>query len=205
MKANDFDGIANWYDRLAKLIFGDNIKKAQCHFLNELPIKGHVLIIGGGSGWILEEIFRIRPELKVDYVEAASKMIALSEERIPITSKVRFIHGTEVDIPAISYDCIITNFFLDVFEEERLLEVMYLLKTKLKQEGIWLCTDFQITDNWVHNLLLKAMHVFFALVSNLDAKTLLDFEGEFNKMNFCKANGQNFYSGMIHAAVYKSN
>lgn len=205
MKPNDFDGIAKWYDGLAKLVFGSEILVAQCHFLEELPEQGSILIIGGGSGLILEELFRVRPRIKIDYVEASSKMLALAENRIPQSANIQFIHGTEADIPTNNYDGIITNFFLDVFKEDRLVEILQRLEIKLKKDGVWLCTDFQKTGKFIQDLLLKIMHVFFRLVSNLESNTLLDFEPEFHKLNCRSIKDRSFYFGMIKAAVYRPN
>jgi len=203
MRSNDFDGIAKWYDRLAKFIFGDAIIKSQLHFLNELPEEGNLLIIGGGSGWILEEVVIFRPRLKIDYLEASAKMIELSKARNVSSTDVQFIIGTEVDIPETIYDGIVTNFFLDVFDESRLKVIMDHLKGKLSEDGVWLCTDFHKTGRWKHKLLLKTMHLFFGLVSNLDANTLIDFENEFKRLSLSCLKKQIFYNGMIFSAVYR--
>ena len=203
MRPNDFDGIAKWYDRLAKLIFGDAIVKSQLHFLNELPEEGKLLIIGGGSGWILKEVESHRPRLKIDYLEPSAKMMERSKARDVNYTNVEFIIGTEADIPETIYDGIITNFFLDVFDEERLKEIMHHLKAKLSKDGIWLCTDFQETGKLYQRFLLKLMHLFFGLISNLDANVLFDFEIEFNKLSLYCLKKQTFYNGMIFSAVYR--
>jgi ubiquinone/menaquinone biosynthesis C-methylase UbiE len=203
MRPNDFDGIAKWYDRLAKLMFGDALIKSQLLFLNELPEEGNLLIIGGGTGWILKEVVTLRPQLKIDYVEASTKMIALSKAKNESSTEVQFIIGTEADIPETIYDAIITNFFLDVFKEGRLKAIMHHLKGKLSKDGVWLCTDFKKTGKWQQRFLLKLMHLFFGLVSNLDANELIDFEIEFIKLSLSCSKKQISYNGMILSAVYR--
>ena len=74
---------------------------------------------------------------------------------------------------------------------------------KLRQGGLWLCTDFHKTGKLSHKLLLEAMHLFFGTISNLNAKRLLNFEMEFYKLNFRKSKDKNFYHGMIKTAVYR--
>ena len=203
MKSNDFNGVAKWYDQLASVVFGDAIKKAQVHFLNELPQEGKLLIIGGGTGWILNEIVRIRPKLKIDFVEASSKMIDLAKKQTPTLFGVQFMHCTEEAIPENQYAAVITNFFLDVFEWERLEEVMQKLKNHLAQQGIWLFTDFQKTGRFHHAFLIKVMHFFFRMISNLESKSLNNFEEAFQKLNLTEEEKAEYFGGMICSKVYR--
>jgi len=203
MKTNDFDSIAKWYDRLVNLVFGQAIKNAQTHFLKELPIDGRLLIMGGGTGWILEEIASIRPNLKVEYIEASLKMLSLAKEASIDELQVKFTYGTEKDIASTEYDVIITNFFLDVFEPNELSLVMHHLKGCLSKNGIWLCSDFQKTNKFRHKILLKAMHVFFGLISKLEAKKLMDFDAEFQQLGLHVEQHRLFYKGMIFSSVYR--
>ena len=203
MRSNDFDSVAKWYDRLSNLVFGSDIKEAQRCYLKELPIDGRLLIIGGGTGWILKEIGIVRPNLKVDYVEYSAKMIELSKNVKTELSEIQFIHGSERDIPKINYDAVMTNFFLDVFDPNRLGKVMEQLKSCMAKEGVWLCTDFREAGKWYQDILIWVMHVFFRLVVKLDAKTLVDFNAEFQKIGLETKNRKYFFKGMIFAAAYK--
>ncbi len=53
---NGFNRIAGVYDFLAKLVFGKHIRRSQEHFLKMVIQQNKVLVLGGGSGWILESI-----------------------------------------------------------------------------------------------------------------------------------------------------
>lgn len=205
MKLNDFDKVANWYDRLAKLVFGDAIKKAQTHFLEKIPKEGKLLIIGGGTGWILKELFILRPNLEVHYIEASTRMLALAKKNSPESFNVRFIHGTEKNMPETEYDCIITNFFLDVFKPKQLLNVVEKLKNHLAFKGVWLVTDFQKTAKFFHTLLIKVMHLFFRLISNLESKSLNDLSVPFQKLELTEAESTVYFGGMIYSKVYRLN
>ena len=112
---NGFNTIAKIYDTLAKIVFGRVIKKAQLHFLNEIPIEAKVLILGGGTGWILNSILKIRPAVEVWYIEASTKMISIAKKKVVGFNNIHFIHGTEQNIPVDQhYDVVITNFYFDL-------------------------------------------------------------------------------------------
>jgi len=81
--AANFNNSAWFYDPLSRVVYGKALVNAQSWLLNYIPKKANVLIVGGGTGWILEELTRIHPDdLTITYVEIAANMIALSEKRI---------------------------------------------------------------------------------------------------------------------------
>ena len=45
-----FDRVAPYYDRLARLVFGGSIRRAQRHFLSQVPAAARVLLVGGAPG-----------------------------------------------------------------------------------------------------------------------------------------------------------
>src|SRR5690348_16816239 len=97
---NSFDRIAGFYDALARIVFGKHIMNSQCYFLDALNDGSKVLILGGGTGWLLAELLSRKPHCEVWYVEASQRMITLSEVKTGAVKKnVHFIHGTEQSIP----------------------------------------------------------------------------------------------------------
>ena len=82
MPAN-YNKIAPVYDLLSRLVFGGAIVNAQRLLLPGLPRGQYrVLIVGGGTGWILDELGKQRPQgITVDYVEVSEKMISISKKR----------------------------------------------------------------------------------------------------------------------------
>ncbi len=198
-----FDNVAGIYDTLSFLVFGNDLRKAQQSLLDELPAKGVVLIIGGGAGWILGEVLSRRPELVIHYVEASEKMLDLSKTQVRAEANVTFIHGTEQEIPGQYYDCIITNFFLDVFAREQLLPAMTLMKEKLKATGVWFCTDFRDSGKHHHRFLIWLMHRFFRLFASLEANRLLDFRSYFADIEMVLSRETIFRKGLIFSSVYR--
>ncbi len=79
----NYNKIAKYYDLISRLVYGKAIIKAQVSLLKFIPANSSVLIIGGGTGWVLEELAKIHQEgLTIIYVENSSKMIALAQKEI---------------------------------------------------------------------------------------------------------------------------
>jgi len=60
MSAN-YDNASWFYERLSKLVFADTQVSAQEHFLNLILPESNILIVGGGTGQILESITELYP------------------------------------------------------------------------------------------------------------------------------------------------
>lgn len=202
-----FDRIAFLYDGLVKLVFGSVLRKAQCHFLEELPHHGRVLIMGGGSGWILEEIANSRKRLSIDYVEASEAMIKLAKER-ELELEVNFIHGNE-EYPTTGqeYDVVVTPFFLDLFGPKRFLRSMEKLDLCLAKQGMWIFTDFYIPTKGFARYYAKAlifvMYRFFRMCCGIDARKLPGFDQAFQQMNYEMKAEALYYFGIVRSRMYQ--
>ena len=200
----NFDRVAPFYDLLAFMVFGRSVRQSQCCFLDKLPKKGHVLVMGGGTGWLLEEMTSRRPQLSIDYIEASKKMIRKSTKRRVGDAQIQFIHGTEKEIPSDKkYDAVITHFFLDVFPASQLFGVMELLDKALSTGGLWFCADFQKTSKSFHLYLLRLMHWFFRKTAKMESRRLQDFHAHFKALGYQVMVERSFYNQMISSKVYK--
>src|ERR1700712_3870968 len=93
MKENNYDKIAWAYDWLGHLVFGSAIRNAQIDMLPFIAEGKKILIAGGGTGWILEEIARLyQSGLLITYIDISEKMICKSKKRWAGLNKVEFIN-----------------------------------------------------------------------------------------------------------------
>ena len=175
-KAN-YNSVAWFYDGLSRLVFGSSIKKAQIELLHFIPEKASILIVGGGTGWILEEIAKLYPSgLDITYIDSSSKMIGLSKKRNCAVNHVQFIEaGIEnTSLKDKSFDIIITPFAADGFTQEAWQQVFTKLHASLKPNGIWLYADFRLNDKspvW-QKLMIKLLYLFFKITCRIQADKL---------------------------------
>ncbi len=201
---NGFDKIAFVYDFLAKLVFGRNIIDAQKYFLSKIKSHSNVLILGGGTGWLLAKLLKAKPNCEVWYIEASAKMITRSRNRIVHGQAVHFIHGTENDIPkTIKFDAVITNFYLDLFSSLSLPVVINKIQSSLKPGSLWIVTDFVTNQKWWQEAMLKIMYWFFRLTCGIASTGLPPWHTLIGEAGFVKVRSKFFYKNFIEAAVWQ--
>ncbi len=174
-----FDRVAWCYDALAALIFGPALRNTQRAALAGLPPGApHVLILGGGTGWVLAEVLRRRPAATVLYLEASPRMLARARARLaPLQQgQVAFRHGTQDDLePADTFDAIVTFFVLDCLPEATVPAALARLDAARRPGAPWLLADFRPARQGWRRGLLAAMYAFFRFTTGLTTRTLTDF------------------------------
>lgn len=205
---NNYDKIANHYDALSRLVFFKSQVNAQIDQLHHIPKNSSVLIVGGGTGWILEEIAKIYPSgLKLVYVEISAKMIALSKKRYTEGNLVEFVNlGIEDFRTDTVFDMILTPFLFDNFAEQRAAKVFDQLNEYLKKDGLWFLVDFSLNKNngnWWKWLLLKSMYSFFKLLGIVEANQLIDMNPYFLNAGYKIFELRLYYGNFIKAVIFK--
>jgi ubiquinone/menaquinone biosynthesis C-methylase UbiE len=203
MSAN-YNNSAWFYDRFSRLVYGRALINAQVYLLRFISPGSAVLIVGGGTGWILEKLTRIHTGgLKITYVEVAAEMMRLSKKRKTGNNQVTFINDAieNVTLKA-DFDVVITPFLFDNFTSDTLQKVFNHINTLLKPEGKWLNVDFQLTGKWWQNILLKSMFLFFKILCNIEASQLPDIEKQFEQYGYKTIEQQTFFGDFVVATAY---
>ncbi|QNR83612.1 class I SAM-dependent methyltransferase [Pedobacter riviphilus] len=205
---NNYDKIANHYDTLSRLVFFKSQVNAQINQLPYIQENSRVLIVGGGTGWILEELAKIYTNgLKIVYVEISAKMIALSQKRNYKDNQVEFMNvGIENFKTDMLFDIILTPFLFDNFAEQRAAKVFRQLNEYLKKNGLWFLVDFslnKVNGNWWKRLMLGLMYSFFKLLGIVEADKLIDMPPYFFKANYQIVEERLYYSGFIKATIFR--
>ncbi|MCX2477831.1 methyltransferase domain-containing protein [Pedobacter sp. MC2016-15] len=207
---NNYDPIARYYDVLSRLVYFRAQLRAQTDQLHLIPANSKILIAGGGTGWILEEISKIRPEgLEITYIEISEKMLQLSGKRDVKANHVTYIHAAAEDFKTSeSYDVIITAFLFDNFSKDKISIVFDILNNTLREKGLWLFSDFYYTASegklW-QKLMLKAMYFFFRCISKVETNTLINTEAMFQQHHYHQMQVKKYYSGFIKSIVYQKS
>ncbi|MBS1689024.1 MAG: class I SAM-dependent methyltransferase [Bacteroidetes bacterium] len=206
--ANNYDRIAVLYDQLSFLFFGRAQRNAQLALLGHIEPGSNILIVGGGTGWILQEIAKRYPTgLCITYVEISQNMIQLSRGRDIAANAVQFINeAIENFTPTIAFDIIMTGFLFDNFSDDKANIIFSLLHSWLKTGGKWLFTDFDQEQAQRHHwqkLMLSAMYFFFRRVCNVEAKRLINIKPMFNNAGYKALSHVETYQRFIYSAVYQ--
>lgn len=204
----NFDWIAPVYDTLAFIVFGHRLQQAQVVFLNRIPPTASVLIVGGGSGWLLEQILRKREPKQVVYLETSAQMLALASQRIvqkALVGSVDFRVGDETSLqPDERFDVILTPFVLDLFPETTLASSFIpRLRNGLETDGLWLVTDFVNPQIGWQNALLWTMIRFFRLTAGIKVKRLADWQKLLAESGLSREKQQTQVGGMVSTEVWK--
>ena len=197
--AGNYDNSASFYDSLSRLVFGKALVNAQVYLLPHIPANSNILIVGGGTGWILEEITKLQPSgLSITYVEISVKMMALSQQRNTGQNKVSYINQAmeQVDLPA-DFDVVITPFLFDNFTEENLPGIFSRIHKTLKPEGILFYTDFQLTGKWWQYAMLKSMLLFFKILCGVESWHLPDVAKQFSEYGYEVVEEKNFFGDFV--------
>ena len=207
-----FDRVAPFYDKLARLVYGSSLQEAQLYLLPFIPPQSRVLVIGGGSGWLLEQLILTGKQLDILYLEAAPGMLALAKTKYSQLKacpgcRVTFRLGTEATLlPHEQFDVIITPFILDLFPLQRLHQLMQRLSDALVANGVWLFADFwpvRKPTPWWQKALVWGMYTFFGIVSGVEAKKLPEYKVQFDKIGMHEIASQSFYSGFVQGKVFR--
>ena len=206
---NNYDRVANYYDRIHHLFYGQAETHAQVELLDYVRPGDRLLIVGGGTGWILEKIAVVFPGgLAITYIESSVRMMALTKTRNWGENTVTFVSGVVEDwvYSGAEFDCILTGFFFDNFREEQAVRIVEQLSGCLKNGGVWLEADFYYPRGrgklW-QAILLWLMYVSARLICGVEAKRLPDMERIFTERGYRLMFISFHYQRFIRSVVYR--
>jgi ubiquinone/menaquinone biosynthesis C-methylase UbiE len=181
------------------------LHRAQLEYVSKIPSHANVLILGGGTGKILKDVCRQSSSLQIYYVEASSEMIERARKNVDQSkNQVHFIHGTEHSIPkTIHFDVVITNFFLDMFSDAGVSQLIAVVSRAVKKESTWMVTDFVRPKKSLYRLLLRIMYLFFRTFCKIEARQLPLWENELKKAGLQEKKNELFYGGFIKSVLYR--
>ncbi len=191
----NFNFIAPAYDGLVRVVFGSKLWKTQKTHLHLIQPDDRVLILGGGTGRILDWI----PSCEVTYLELSLAMIKRAKQR----GHANFIHADFLKWESDEvFDWIICPFFLDCFVESELIKCLNKMDKMLSEQGQVVVSDFKV-GKARHQLLVTSMMLFFRLTAGLKAKKLLDLTSIL-KTYFKPMKQASFLNGLVFSDLYSA-
>lgn len=205
--ANNYNSIAKYYDTLSRVVYQRAIIKAQVFLIQFVKDNDRILLVGGGTGWILEELSKLqRKNITVVYVEKSAAMIKLAKKKATPHIKTTFmLQPIEYYTSTDKFDVVLTPFLFDNFKKDKISILFTKLDGFLKPRGIWLYADF-VNDGTQKKLwqqfLLRSMYKFFRLTADIETQELIDMKPYFtNKYQLLSA--QLYYKKFIQAIAYR--
>lgn len=208
-----FDRIAFFYDKMAAIASFNQINKSQLTFISHLSTQSHCLILGGGTGDFLQQLLIINKSVKITYVDASEKMIEYSKQRIlkylpADLNRVDFICADVADFKFETYDVIVCNYFLDLFEDEIVQGLLQQFYSALSPDGILYVTDFvlytsQSLQSYISKINLWVLFHFFRLATYLKTKRLVDVEQQILLNKFKRIIRKKFLGGMLQSIIFQ--
>ena len=205
---NNYDPVAGYYDLLSQLVFGKTEINAQVEMLRFVFPGNRLLIVGGGTGWILEKIAAVHPGgLEITYVEPAGRMMARARKRDWGKNKVSFVQLPVEEFGGDGvYDCILTGFLFDNFYQEHAESIVRGLDRLLAPGGYWLFADLfypRKGGSWWQGLLLRSMYWAARWICRVEANELPDMDAAFAGVGYEVICGSSYYQGFIRSVVYR--
>lgn len=192
--------IAPYYNRLAKLVFGDQLAVAKSSYISDLKGK-KILIIGGGDGKDYQEF---QKDLRGEYWELSESMLELAKKYLP-NSYLNFHRGYFKQKDNQTYDEIWLHFVLDTMLDEEILELLDQLKTSLNPSGHIFFVDFFQPTTKKNRALQFIMISFFRLVAQHKRKNIPKYEELFKRSLWNKEKEQPFLKGWVKAQLWKNS
>jgi len=125
-------------------------------------------------------------------------MIALSRQKSNPEYRIHFIHGTEQDIPpTIQFDAVITNFYLDLFTNHQLKEVVEKIRFSLNAGALWIATDFVDGNKWWQRMMLGVMYWFFRILCQIESQQLPEWSKSLEHAGMKEVASNFFFGGFI--------
>ena len=199
--------ISRYYDILARVVFRNKIYRAQIEFLDKIATGSKVLIVGGGTGWIIVEVNKRVKSPNICFIEKSDRFIARAVRNAGSLDNVNFIHGSFLNHKFDGqFDVVISNFYLDLYCQEHLRKEIDAVNGILNPGGLWLVSDFQISANYLRKMwqlpLTSIMYRFFNLSTGLSTSKLEDIFSLISEQNFQEINSATFYSEFIISKVF---
>jgi ubiquinone/menaquinone biosynthesis C-methylase UbiE len=210
-----FDRITSVYDVMACICSFNRINKSQLAFLSQLSTQKTGLILGGGTGFFLQKVLEENQEIEITYVDASSKMIEFARKRIEKNlphdlNRVNFICKGVEDLEWQTFDLIVCNYLLDLFDNLYVKVLTQKFKLHLKPNGLLYVTDFHVSETnsflkWSTQIGLKVLYTFFRWTTNLQTKELPNTDRLLKEESFQVIDSKDFLGGILRCSLYNVN
>jgi ubiquinone/menaquinone biosynthesis C-methylase UbiE len=209
-RAANFDRIARPYRALEYLTLGKKLEQTRFHFLPQLASARNALVLGDGDGRFLAKLLAENRTIEATAVDGSATMLALLRRRCSaFTRRLKTIQTDALVFkpePGVSYDLVVSHFFLDCFTAEELDRLLQNLLPALKDGTQWLISDFQIPQSKLHLpalVLVRSLYLAFRLLTGLRVTKLPDYAACLLRAGFECKDRKMFFSGILSTELWE--
>lgn len=207
--ARGFDFVAPFYDLIVYLVFGKTFINLQSEVFAELQSQNNCLIIGGGSGQVLELAIEAKLSKHFYYADLSPKMLRKAKSRIETHPEVPVDFSLEWKAwKSNEFDYIVLPFVLDCYPASQVSAMIQELKECLSPKGKIVLFDFneEVEHDyapaiWKH-VLISWLYMFFRKTAGVQATTLAPFNLLFGKQGFKPELRNTRMNGWIQGVVF---
>jgi tRNA (cmo5U34)-methyltransferase len=202
-----FDLVARIYPALERLVFGVCLDDARKAFFEEVLDADRVLLVGEGNGRFLKSLIARKRAGYVCVVERSKVMIRLAKNRAGDSGKVGldFIEGDfRVYRPEQEFDCVVTHFFLDLFNPPSQLAIIEKMTESVVDGGTWINVDFVPARTLLGGILMSLQYAFFRVVSRIESKRCFDESEAAIAAGWTIAEAISYLGGLVVAKRYRN-
>ncbi|WP_372897712.1 class I SAM-dependent methyltransferase [Stieleria sp.] len=216
---NDNAKSVRGYDRLAKVyrgleicLFGNALHRARLALLDQLPRVHRALVLGDGTGRLLEQLCITQPDCRITSVDQSRQMLNQQRrrvERIGAIDRVDLIQADarSYDVPKNHFDLVVAAFFLDCFSEDELAENVPRFLAGLRDDGTFYFVDFVWPSSTWRRRQATAyqwlMHRFFRWQTGLPNRRLVDLDSVLATQNLVLTHSADRLHPMMACRCYR--
>lgn len=197
-----FDRLAPVYQAMEFFTAGGKLQRCRMAFLAKIPVPRRILIAGEGHGKFLPKCVNRFPDAQIVVVDISAKMLKIAQSKTQ-SELVTFEHADFLhwDSSGEPFDLIVTNFFLDCFDEAQLVNVVAKLGRCATTDADWLVADFEIAKSRIAGLrsrvILKMLYAFFRVICDLRANALVPPDEAISKAGFLRVQRETYEWGLL--------
>jgi ubiquinone/menaquinone biosynthesis C-methylase UbiE len=211
------DPIARVYRWLEYASFGRGLQRCREAFLPEIAGAREVLLLGDGDGRFLAAFLHRNPDAHVTSVDSSGRMLALARDRIrPWTGAIgpdRQVRFHQADAatwrppPGTCFDLIVTQFFLDCFDDGDLERMIPALAGAAAPGARWLVAEFRQPAHgpaaWRAKIWIGSLYAAFRLMTGLEARQLPNYRQLLQAQGFIQEREMIAEWGLLTAQLWR--
>lgn len=205
--------VGRLYRWLEYAAFGRTLQRSRELFLGQLRDRREIVIFGAGDGRCFGPLLEAAPEARITSIDVDPAFVSLAQAQVrtlPGASRVSFLLLDARDWRADPgrFDAVVTQYFLDCFDEPDLRRVVRNIAESLGPGGVWLYSDFNIPGEprwarWRARAWIFVLCTFFRWRADHPLRTLPPMREVLAETGLVELMSAELSHGLVRAALMR--